>query len=201
MAKLKYSLLIPVFFIGINCLSQNYLWLTDGKKIKVENYKIESPELISYQNLKGKTKTIDAYDVFSIHESNGNEKIIYVPDTSYVGAFKVEEMKSFVQGQFDASQKYKSPLTTIGGIAVAGVSSAFIQPLYVFLISGGYCTGIGLTNTRGKKLQIPAEFAQNEHYRLGYNKAVKHKRIKNAIIGSGIGLLAGLGTFAIINGK
>jgi len=191
------ALLIMVF--QIDSIAQNYLWLANGKKLQIADYKIENPDLILYKNLKGKNKTIQTEEVFSINDNTGKEMVIYQPDTSFHDAFSIPEMKSFVMGQFDASQNYKSPWTTIGSIGVATVSSVFINPMYIFLISTGYCSCIGLTNPKDKKLNISLQFANDEHYKLGYKKAVKHKRIKNAIIGSGIGLIVGFGTYTLIN--
>lgn len=180
---------------------QNTLWLNNGKKITIVEYKINNNDLIVYKNLKNKSKAVSVLDVYSITENNGAEHIIYVPDTSYEGAFNILEMKNFVQGQYDADLKFKSPLTTIGGIAVAGVSSVVINPVYVFLVSGAYCSTIGLSKTSKKKLAIPEEYAKNEHYILGFKRVARHKRIKNSIVGSTIGLAVGLGTFAIISKK
>ena len=138
---------------------------------------------------------------FQLSRNTGTEKILYIPDTTYQDAFTIPQMKSFVQGQYDAIQRFKSPWVTIGGIGISGVSSLFVNPVYVFAISGAYCSGIGITGTSKKKLAFSAELKDNKHYMLGYKKASKHKRIKNAIIGSGIGLAVGLTSFALINKK
>lgn len=192
-------LLFFLFSLQIGIVAQNYIWLNNGEKMKIGEFKITNTDIISYRNLKGKAKSIESMDVFSIVDSSGNEQVIYVPDTSYQDVFTVSEMRSFVQGRYDASQNFKSPLTTIGGIVVAGASSVVINPVYVFLISTGYTSVVGLTKPNDKKLKIPTEFINNEHYKLGYKKEVKHKRIKNAIIGSGIGLIVGIGTYVAIN--
>jgi hypothetical protein len=201
MKKLCYILTLSIVLIQFNALSQDYLWLTNGKKLQIGKYKIENPELISYQNKRGKTKTILSFDVFSINEIGGKEMVIYNPDTSYAGVFTVPEMRSFVKGQYDASKNFKSPWTSIGGIAVAGVSTFVINPMYVILLSTGYISIIGLSDPKDRRLNIPMEFADNEFYILGYKKEVKHKRIINAIIGSGIGVLVGFGTYSIVKAK
>jgi hypothetical protein len=199
MKKISFILLCFLISFQSGLVAQNYIWLNNGKKMKIGEFKIENTDIISYRNLKGKAKFIQTYDVFSVVDSSGIEKVIYTPDTSYQGAFTVPEMRSFVQGEYDANQKFKSPWTTIGGVVVAGASSVVINPVYVFLISTGYTSVIGLTKPSDKKLKIPTEFINNEHYKLGYKKEVKHKRIKNAIIGSGIGLIVGIGTYVVIN--
>jgi len=201
MKKILCFAAIIVWSVQFHIQAQNYLWLNNGKKMQIGNYKIENPEIISYTNLKGKTRTIQSYDVFSINEESGKEVLIYTPDTSYEGAFTVPEMRSFVLGQYDAGQNYKSPWITVGGIAVAVASPAIVKPLYIILISTGYCAGVGLTNPKEKKLKISPEFLNNEHYKSGYKKEVKNKRIKNAIIGSCIGLVVGISTYSVIYAK
>jgi len=201
MNKIIIFAVLFVMVFQADAIAQNYLWLTNGKKLQISDYKIENPDLISYKNLKGKNKTIQTYEVFSINESSGKEFVVYIPDTSFQGTFNVPEMKSFVQGQFDAYENYKSTWAGIGGFGVAAISPLVINPMLVILVSTGYCSGAGLIKPKDKKLSIPSEFANDDHYKLGYKKAVKHKRIKNAIIGSGIGLIVGLGTYTIVNKK
>ena len=178
---------------------QNTLWLTNGKKVGIGEYKIENKDFITYKSVKNKSKGIESFDVFSIIEKNGNEIIIYSQDTSYEGSFNLLEMRAFVQGQADANKNFKSPLITVGGIVISGVSSVVINPVFVILVPGAYCSVIGLTKASEKRMNIPLEYKSNEHYLLGYKQESKHKRIKNAIIGSGIGLAVGFTTFALIN--
>jgi len=193
--SVSFIFVLSAFFVN----AQNTLWLTNGKKINIGEFKIENKDYISYKSLKNKSKSIETYEVFSLIEKDGNEIIVYNQDTTYEGAFTLIEMRAFVQGQSDANQNFKSPLITAGGIVVMGASSVVINPVFVILVAGAYCTTIGVTKPSHKKLNIPMEYKNNEHYVLGYKKETKHKRIKNAIIGSGIGLAVGFTTFAIIN--
>jgi hypothetical protein len=197
----KIFLIIALIYSYFPLSGQNFLWLNNGKQIKIGDFRIENKDTIFYSSLKGKDKFIETFDVFSVIDKSGKETIVYEPDTTFVGAFTVPQMKNFVLGQYDASQKFKSPGVTAGGIAVSGVSSLLINPVFVFAVSGAYCTGIGISPTCKKRLNIPDQFVNDEHYILGYKRTTKHQRIKNAIIGSGSGLVVGLGTFAIINNK
>lgn len=196
--------IISLLFIVLNITplcAQNTLWLTNGKRIKIGDYKLDNKEVVVYKNLKGKFKSIEKFDVFSIINDSKNEVIIYQQDSTYDEAFTLLEMRAFVQGQYDANQRFKSPFTTVGGVVVAGAASVVINPVYVIVLSGVYCSTIGLTNANKKKIIIPQEYTNNDQYLLGYKRSVKHKRIKNAIIGSVIGLAAGFTTFAIVNNQ
>jgi hypothetical protein len=179
--------------------AQNTLLLNNGKKIAIGEYKIVSNDFISYKTLKDKFKSIETYEVFSIIEKEGHEIVIYKQDSLLQGSFDLMEMRAFVQGQSDAIQNFKSPFITAGGIAVAGISSVIINPVFVIPVSGVYCGIVGITKTSEKKMVIPENYKSNEHYLLGYKKECKHKRIKNAIIGSGIGLVVGFTTFVLVN--
>jgi hypothetical protein len=199
---MKINKVLILLFLMNKCIlavSQNIIWQTDGKKMLVNEFRIENSDNIHYKNLKNKVKSIEVVEVFAILDSSGKEILIYKADTSFKDAFTISEMRSFVQGQSDAIEKYKAPWTTIGGIAVSGAAAIIVNPVYLIAVSGVYCTGIGLIPVREKKLNISQEFMNNEPYQLGYKKASKHKRIKNSIIGSAIGLAIGLGTAAIIN--
>jgi len=191
--------LIIILMTGIIMSAQNTLWLTNGKKIEIGEFKIQNKDYISDKTPNNKFKSIESYDVFSIVESNGNEIIIYKQDSSSLEAFNLIEMRAFLQGETDAMKDFKSPLITTGGFVVAGASALFIPPTLVILTSGAYCAGVGLIKPNEKKFKIPLEYKNNEHYLLGYKKEVKNKRIKNAIIGTGIGLIAGFTTLAIIS--
>lgn len=199
MAKNKVLVLLILMNQCIMAVSQCIIWQTDGKKMQVNEFKIENPEYIYYKNLKNKVKAIESSEVFAILDSSGKEILIFKADTSFKDAFTISEMRSFVQGQSDAIEKYKASWATIGGIAVSGATAMIINPVYLIAVSGIYCAGVGVIPVREKKLNINPEFLNNEAYKLGYKKASKHKRIKNSIIGSAIGLVIGLGTAAIIN--
>lgn len=199
MKKTSLILIIAIFIVQQSSFAQNTLWLSNGKKIQIGDFNLENSELVLYKNKKGKTKSVDRYDVFSIIESSNNEIIIYKKDSSYEDAFNLAEMKAFVEGQYDASLNFRSPLTTVGGIVVSGAAAVVVNPIYVLLVSGAYTTTIGLTKPIKSDLTIPEKYSGNKYYELGYNKAVKKKRVRNAIIGSVIGLAAGFTTFVVVN--
>ena len=199
MVKIKLLSIAIIFtFSGAVC-AQNTLWLANGKKKEIGEYKLEKKDFVIYKNKKGKFKSIEKFDVYSIIEESKKEVIVYKPDSVDNESFTLTEMKAFVQGQYDANQHFKSLLSSIGGIGVAAASSLLINPLYTPIVSGVYCGVIGSTKASEKKIIIPNEFTNSDHYLLGYKKATKRKRIKNAILGSAIGLAAGFATFVIIN--
>ena len=202
---MKKIIFFIVFVLSASFVySQNVLWLNNGKKIEIGEFRFSKNEtgidFIQYKSLKrNKSKAIELTDVFSITEKNGNEIIVYSQNTQLGDSFNILEMKSFVQGQTDA-KNFKSPSTIIGGVVIGGLSVLTLNPLLAIPLGGGYSSGIGLTKGSKNKIIIPPEYCDNPHYLLGYQKKVKEKRIKNAIIGSLIGLGVGFATFKINRG-
>ncbi len=199
MVKIKLlSIAIILAFSGI-LSAQNTLWLANGKKKEIGEYKLDNKEFVVYKNKKGKFKSIEKFDIFAIIDQSSKEITIYQPDSTHKESFSIIEMRAFVQGQYDAQLNFKSPLSTLGGAGIAAAASLFINPLYTPIVSGVYCGVIGFTKTSEKKIIIPNEYQNSDHYLLGYKKETKRKRIKNAILGSAMGLAAGFATFVVIN--
>jgi hypothetical protein len=192
MIKIKSLYIALILLLATSLSAQNKLWLANGKMKEIGEYNLEKKDFVIYKNKKGKFKSIERFDVFSIIDQSKNEQIIYLPDSVDNESFTVAEMRAFVQGEYDAHQNFKSPLTTIGGAGISGGAAVFISPIYSPLIPAVYCGVIGATKTSEKKIIIPKEYENNDHYLLGYKKATKQKRVKNAIFGSLIGLAAGV---------
>lgn len=199
MVKIKAIGLVLFLAVTGSLFAQNTLWLTNGKKKKIGEFNLEKKDYVIYKNTKGKFKSIERFDVFAVIEQSTKEHIVYMPDSIDNESFTITEMRAFVQGQYDAHQNFKSPLTTLGGTGVSGAAAVLINPQFVLLVSGAYCGVIGATKPSQNKIIIPSEYEKSDHYLLGYKKAAKQKRIKNSIFGSLIGLAAGFTTFVLIN--
>jgi len=200
MKKLTAFLIIMVF-CALNIEAQNKLWLNNGKQIEIGEFRLDPNGFIGYKTLKNKYKSIESIDVFSIIEKNGQELLIYKPDSTLEGAFNLIEMRAFVQGQTDALNNFKSPWITGGGVVLMSAAPLVINPVFVLLVAGSYCTIIGITKPVKNNLEIPAQYTSDNYYLEGYKKEVKRKRIRNAIIGSGIGLAIGYTAFAIVGSQ
>ncbi|MBN1250560.1 MAG: hypothetical protein JXR51_05225 [Bacteroidales bacterium] len=198
MKLLKYFMLIAVFQIFTEVVfSQNILQLANGKKISIGEYKVSENSFLSYKNQKGKLKSIELEEVFSIIDKSGNENLFYVADSSDNEAFNVEQMRFFINGESDALNNYKSTWTFIGGIAVGAgsvvsIPLAGLSSLYAPVFPLAYSSSVGLIKVKTEKLGIEKQYIDNEHYVLGFEKTAKQKRIKNSLLGSGIGIAVGL---------
>jgi hypothetical protein len=141
MRKLFFSLL----FIGLcqSIAAQDTLLLITGKKIVVSSVDL-SGNTIAYRKMEAgsKLKTIDPERVFSITYRDGNERIIYMPDSLDPIDFKVEEMRNFIRGEQDARELYKNTPIKVAGVAV-GAGSAMLGLFYGLIGPPIYSTVVG----------------------------------------------------------
>ena len=187
--------------IATLAFSQNTVLLTNGKKMSIGEYKVSDNGFLAYKNQKNKINNIELADIFSVIEKSGNEKIFFKPDSIDNESFTVDQMRFFVKGESDAINNYKSPWTTIGGVvigagSVISIPLAGLNSLYVPIFPLAYTTSVGLIK-KAKKIGIEEQYLENKHYVLGFDKAAKHKRIKNSLFGSGIGLVVGIGVILV----
>ena len=177
--------------------AQNTLLLVTGKKIEIGEFKVSDSLFLAYKNKKGKIRSANLQDVFSVKAVNGKETIFYVPDSSDAESFTIIQMRDFVSGASDARTNYKTPWITTGGFVVGGgsaiaVSAVGLNSLLVPIFPALYSGGVGIIKVKKDKLNIPDNLKNNDYYVEGYFRVANHKRINNAIIGSGIGMALGI---------
>ncbi len=177
--------------------AQNTLLLVTGKKIEIGEFKVSDSLFLAYKNKKGKIRSTNLQDVFSVKAVNGQETIFYVPDSSDAESFTIIQMRDFVSGASDARTNYKTPWITTGGFVVGGgsaiaVSAVGLNSLLVPIFPALYSGGVGIIKVKKDKLNIPDNLKNNDYYVEGYFRVANHKRINNAIIGSGIGMALGI---------
>ncbi|OQY03911.1 MAG: hypothetical protein B6I20_04010 [Bacteroidetes bacterium 4572_117] len=192
---LLYFVISGIALNFFNIKAQNTILLISGKKLEIGEFKLSDDMFLLYKNKKGKNKFADLRDVFSVKEQNGKETIFYNVDSTDIESFTINQMRSFVNGSFDARSNYKNPWVITGGFVVGAGSAVavsvvglntIIAPVFPALYSGG----VGII--KKNKFDLPDKFKSNPHYMAGYKRAANHKRINNAIIGSGIGMALGI---------
>lgn len=212
MKKYIFSTILIVFISTLRLVSQDTLWLMNGKKILVTGYQLipaitnEAP-VLEYINLKGRHHRIDADEAFKI-DSAGTEIFYYHLNYNEPITESLDQVRSYVLGQITVRNKEKPRWIFGAGVAI-GFGSAFIAPasisiqafenlMYAPLIPGGYAILMNTLNPKEEKIkkQYP-QYANDEFFINGYQDGLKRKRGRNAIIGAGIGLLAGL-TFVAV---
>ncbi|OFX41583.1 MAG: hypothetical protein A2X08_06560 [Bacteroidetes bacterium GWA2_32_17] len=196
--------LILFFLIGITCKAQDTIWFLSGERLITSNYTLKTEDgLLTY--FKGKKeKKVGLEYVFSVHEKNGYEKVFYEPTSIENTPFSVEQMRSFIKGEFEASEHYKATGATIIGVT-AGIGGIYLFPILnapVFwspVLPTGTSAIIGSTNICEKKIikKFP-QYTNDEYFISGYSEIVKQKRISHSIVGGVIGLAVGVVSALII---
>jgi len=199
----RFHVILLLLFFSFFVKSQNTVWFLNGDKMNLKSFTVDTTKLlITYKNKRNKLKYIDIDNVFSLTDSTGKEQVFYLPVRMEEDSdtFNVEQMRSFVQGEFDADNEHKARLAFASGI-VAGAGGAFVfsggllfwSPIVP--LSNGVVAG--LTKPRKSKvIKLHPERADDEHYIKGYRESARGKRtgaaIKGGLIGLGLGILAGI---------
>jgi len=194
---------------------ESTLWMRDGKKITISNFGIDSDDYynaeIIYLMKKGKIKKKYLDEVFSVVDSEGNERILYEPNFELGEVLTQLEMKQFVLGLHESDEFKMSPIVGIGGV-LSGLAGAFVPQLGLekgdskieipigILVPSMYVGVIGATSPSAETLKnkMPAK-ANNEHYLMGYQEGIRKKRYKQGLIGAGIGFVTGIILVATVN--
>jgi len=187
---------------GLFCdraVAQGKLVFLNGKEKRFSTAEVKG-EYIVYQP-EGSSKTwprkADKYNVFSILKDDGTEEIIYTPDTSDGGDPTIEEVRDYIKGEKHAVEVYRKPMNLIGGIAVGVAGSA--AGFYGIPVPLVYTTVLGLFDPKLPRSE--RDLVNSEAYIAGYKRKAKNMKIKNSLIGGGIGFSVGLAAFIIILGN
>lgn len=197
-------LLFIIVFSLENCFSQDTLNLINGSRLLVQMIDSNATSLRYSFKKKSEVKveTIEKDEVFSIVYASGKEVIVYEQDTLSDDSYmSIEDMRAYIVGERDAIKGFKSPVTTISS-AVVGVASG-LMPL--FLITQWPSVSVftpippaayvGISGARWIKISrnhvSNPNYLKSESYIEGYDHAARGKRIQNALIAGGGGLVVG----------
>lgn len=144
-----------------------------------------------------KNITIENNRIFSIRNPKG-ENIMYVYDTLIGNEFTVDEMRYFIYGEADADKNFKATGSLlIGGAigALSGFTGLFFCPIPPFAFTA--LTGIPKVKIKHETVSN-IEFLKHDPYIMGYERVARKKRKVKSLLGGGIGLVVGLGTFGTL---
>lgn len=186
--------------------AQDTIWFLSGERLITSNYTLKVEDgMLTYMNKRNKEKNVGLEYVFSIHEKNGSERVFYEASTIDNTPFSVEQMRSFMKGEFEASQNYKATGATITGI-VSGIGGFYLFPMalnlpffYSPLIPTANSAVTGMINPSEKKImkRYP-QYADDEYFKSGYSEIGKQKRISHSIVGGIIGLAVGIASAIVV---
>lgn len=151
------------------------------------------------RNPKDSTKNIIVENdrIFSITNANG-ESVMYVYDTIIGNEFTIDEMRYFILGEQDAEKGFKARGAFWGNMllgAAGGVTGSFLCPIPPF----AFTAMSGLPRVKVKSSSVSnIEYIKHDTYIMGYERVARKKRKLGSLVGGGIGLGVGLGTFFIL---
>lgn len=214
-------LLSILFFFGLSvssAIAQGKLIMLNGKEKRFSTAEVKG-EIIVYQpedTTRNVNRKVDKYDVFAIVRADGSEEIIYNPDTVTGEDPTVAEVRDYIKGERFASQVYRKPLNLISGIAVGGAGSiigfyGLIVPVVYPAVLGRFTPDIkepiayNFNETTRKFDPISEGTSTNinvsEAFSAGYGKKARNLKIKNSLIGGGIGFAVGITALILVLGN
>ena len=214
---------ISLFLLTLTCFGltgtvygQGRIVMLNGNEKRFSSAEIKG-DVIVYQPEKGKTnltKKLDIFDVFAIVRDKEGEQVVYKPDTVSGEDPSVDEVRDYIVGEKYASNVYRKPLNLISGIAAGGVGSmigyyGLIVPIVYPAVLGRFSPKLKQPLTlnydaiSGKFSPIDSSVSKpnivvTEAFTAGYVKKARGMKIKNSLIGGGIGFAVGITILALV---
>ncbi len=200
----KYLLFLFFAFISTMLFAQDTILLTTGKKIiDIEVLEI-TDEYVLYQKWKKdkiKQRIIERSEVYSIHNKDGSNMVLYKKDSLDGFMPDAIEMQSYVKGEIQSRTFYKNKSVTYGGIVV-GVGTSLlgfkVGHFYTIIAPAAYSALVAAWEPNLDRFDdITADQKQNNYFMEGYRDYARMKKVKNAALSSHISFLATLGVMTL----
>lgn len=143
---------------------------------------------------KVKEKKLDWERVFSFHDENGIEKLVYIEDTTIGNYFTEAEMRAYIRGEQDAWDGYKSNWTVWVGVPITGGLGFLLSssPL-VFAVPFAYMVVASMRKYKMTPGSITnAEDLKNPAYILSYERTARSKRLFKSLASGVVGVAMGV---------
>jgi len=186
--------------------AQDTIWFLSGERLITSNYNVKVQDgMLNYFNKRNKEKHVGMEYVYSINEKTGYKKVYYEPSIMDNTPFSVEQMGSFIKGEFEAHEHYHATGSTFIGIAT-GIGGVYISaitvgtPFYSPIIPAVGSAVNGMTHVSEKRIaKLYPKYADNEFFIEGYREISNQKRVSNSIVGGIVGLAIGVVSGIIIS--
>jgi hypothetical protein len=152
--------------------------------------------MTSIKNPKNPRKNIliENDRIFSINNQNG-ESVLYTYDTLIGNEFTIDEMRYFMRGEQDADKNFKANGCLAIGAAVgvlSGFTGSFFCPIPPFAFTA--LSGLPKVKIKLSTVSNP-DYLKHDTYLMGYERVARKKRKLKSLIGGGLGLIVGFGTY------
>lgn len=177
--------------------AQHKILLLNGKLIEAESYTI-GELFVTYRKAglkRNGTRAVDYFDVFSITRQNGEEEVLYKPIDSL--DLSITEARLYIRGEQAALEYFRCRGANISS-ALFGAGTSLLS-FYSLPLPMLYSVVLGRFTPR--HYDLPPDFdqqvAQEEAFRLGYEKTARNLKIQRSLKWGYIGLGVGLGGLLI----
>lgn len=188
-------ILMTTLFGAIAATAQGTLIYLNGKERRFTRMELKD-DYILYKP-EGSTSDwmsrADRFNIFSILRDDGSEEILYQPDSTDQSDPTIAEVRDYIAGQKYAANRYRKPLNMIGGIA-SGLAGS-VGGFYGIPVPLVYATIVGQINPKPPKGEAGQVFS--ESFNHGYQRKARNMKIKNSLIGGGIGFGVGIAALMI----
>lgn len=196
---MRTLILVILFLSSTFVFAQDKILLLNGKEVSINSLNLEKDSsTITFIDLKNKkNKSMKRSRIFSIQYGKGGENIFYKEDSASINhELSIEEMRMYIKGLQEA-EKFKSPMSTIGGFVV-GAGGSFLG-FYGLIPPAVFVTIVVNPAPNMEKQQVSdKELLKNENFLIGYQRKSKSKKFTNAAIGGLSGFVIGFITLSII---
>lgn len=183
------------------------IFFLNGERLITSHYSINVEDgILTYMTKKNKKRQVGLEFVFSVIDSNNNEKVYFEPTTIDKRFYGVDDMRNFINGEYMAHERYRSIFPFLTS-AVSGAASVYAVPtllgLNIFfspVVPAASTAIIGTFNYKEEKVKKKfPEQANNPYFIAGYREVVVQKRINNSIKGGLVGIGVGVVSAIIIH--
>ncbi len=148
-----------------------------------------------------RVQDVEKAKVFSLKFSNGQERILYFSDSTNGNLLSVLEAKMFMLGEQEADQNYRNKWPFLIGFTVGAVSPLVLSNAVLLSPIPAVVTPLHtlIPNIHIDTKKIATKnYLQYDTFLMGYEKVARKKNFIHALMGSGVGLAAGLGIWFIL---
>lgn len=199
-SRFKISVLLMVLLVN-SVFSQektDSVLLLSGEYIPGKVIRVDDENVV----MKASENTVQEFNidrdrVFSYSGPFG-EKVLYTYDTLAGNYFTVDEMRYFIRGEQDGKKGFKARPAFYTNMligAASGITGSFFFPLPPFT----FAILVGIPKVKINRNTVRRqEDLDHIPYLMGYERMARRNRKIQSLIGGGIGIVAGLGTFLIL---
>jgi hypothetical protein len=200
----KYILFLFLGLCSNILFAQDTILLTTGKKIvDIEVMEI-TDDYVLYQKWKKdkiKERIIERSEVYSIHNKDGSNMVLYKKDSLEGFMPNADQMESYVKGEVQSRRFYKNKSVTYGGVVV-GVGTSLlgfkVGHFYTIVAPAAYSAIVAAWEPNLDRFEdITATQQKNNYFMEGYRDYARMKKVKNAALSSHISFLATLGVMTL----